>query len=267
MNAIQQAFPRASLRRHWLSSRGWCHSGFTLIELAIVLFIVSLLLGGMLLPLSAQQDIRNRNDTQKQLTDAREALTGFAVANGRLPCPATAVSNGVEAPPGGGACTAPYDGFLPAVTLGLAPVDAQGYAIDGWGGNPVNRIHYAVSTANGNALTTSNGMKTVTMTNLSPDLKICNAGAGVTNPGGASADCAAGALLAGDAVAVIYSIGKNASTGGASADETHNPNPNATIAADRAFVSAQPGNTFDDQIIWLSKNILFNRLVAAGQLP
>ncbi len=41
------------------------HRGFTLVELAIVLFIVALLLGGMLLPLSAQQDIRARQDTDR----------------------------------------------------------------------------------------------------------------------------------------------------------------------------------------------------------
>ena len=55
-------------------------SGFTLIELAIVLFVVALLLGGMLLPLSAQQDVRSYGDTQKILTDARDALVGFAMA-------------------------------------------------------------------------------------------------------------------------------------------------------------------------------------------
>ena len=44
--------------------------GFTLIELAIVMFIVTLLLGGMLLPLAGQQDIRNHGDTQKIMADA-----------------------------------------------------------------------------------------------------------------------------------------------------------------------------------------------------
>lgn len=244
--------------------------GFSLIEIAIVLFIISLLLGGLLLPLSAQQDIRNQGDTQKQLTEAREALLGFAIANSRLPCPATAASNGLESPVGGvGGCTNPYDGFLPAVTLGFAPIDAQGFAVDGWGGDPINRIRYAITTANASAFTTTNGMKTVTMTALAPDLKVCNAGSGVVNPGNlATADCTAVSSLATDAVAVIYSLGKNAGTGGSSVDEKQNPNPNpAATAADRAFVSAQPSTTFDDQMIWLSKNILFNRMVSAGQLP
>lgn len=65
-------------------------SGFTLIELAIVLFIVSLLIGGMLIPLSAQTEIRGHQETDKALATIREALIGFAAINGRLPCPAVA---------------------------------------------------------------------------------------------------------------------------------------------------------------------------------
>ena len=49
--------------------------GFTLTELAVVLMIVALLIGGMLVPLSAQNDIRNVNETQKTLNDIRDALS------------------------------------------------------------------------------------------------------------------------------------------------------------------------------------------------
>lgn len=243
------------------------HRGFTLMELAIVMFIVSLLLGGMLLPLSGQQDIRNHGDTQKTLASARDALLGFAMANDRLPCPATAASNGLESPVGGGVCTNPYDGYFPAATLGLSPTDANGYLLDGWGGDPIRRVRYAVSTANTSAFTTTSGMKTTGITTLAPDLKICNTGVGMATPGTAAAACAANASLATDAVAVIYSHGKNAGTGGAGTEENHNPNPQSTLAADPAFVNAQPGTAFDDQMIWLSKNTLFNRMVAAGKLP
>src|SRR5665647_1087323 len=65
-------------------------NGFTLIEMAMVLMIVGLLLGGMLVPLSAQMDQRNVSDTQKTLSEIKEAIVGFTLANGRLPCPATA---------------------------------------------------------------------------------------------------------------------------------------------------------------------------------
>jgi prepilin-type N-terminal cleavage/methylation domain-containing protein len=252
--------------------------GFTLIELAIVLFVVALLLGGMLLPLAGQQDIRNYGDTQKILIEAREALLGYAMANDRLPCPATddpinGNSLGKANPETGGPCANPHGGFLPAVTLGLSPVDAQGFRLDGWGGETVHRLRYAVTTANINTFSTTNGMKTTGMTALAPDLEICSSGAQIrippvmTAPDTATMYCHPSFRLAGDAVAVIYSLGKNAGTGGNGADENHNPNPQSTIAADRAFVNAQQGIAFDDQLLWLSKSTLFNRMVAAGRLP
>lgn len=281
--------------------------GFTLTELAIVMFIVALLLGGMLLPLSAQQDVRAQQETEKTQSDIRDALLGFAMANDRLPCPASSTSNGVEsycdsasgacvvtAPPqyrSHGRCSNPYDGFVPAVTLGLSAVDSQGYLLDGWGDESIHRVRYAVSTnspsSNENypphqtdfsspseafAFTYSGGMKAVTMSSLKPNLKTCNTGTGIQNSGSRLAACATSPTdtsLATDVVAVIYSLGKNAVTGGTSDDEKHNPNsqPVPLVAADPAFVNAPQGAAFDDQIIWLSKNTLFNRMVAAGKLP
>ncbi len=241
--------------------------GFTLIELAMVMLIVALLIGGMLMPLSAQRDIRNYGDTQKILADARDALQGFAMANDRLPCPASPTSNGLESPVGGGVCANPYDGFFPAATLGLSPVDAQGYLLDGWGGDAVNRVRYAVSKSNTSALTTASGMKTTGISALTPDLKICSTSVSMTTATPDTAACAAGAELATDAVAVLYSLGKNAVSGGTSDDEKHNPNPQTAVVADRAFVYAAQGPAFDDQMIWLSKSALFSRMVAAGRLP
>ena len=248
--------------------------GFTLIELAMVMFIVAMLIGGMLMPLATQQDVRRQADGEKILAEAREALIGYAMVNDRLPCPATATSNGVESPVGGGVCTQPYDGFLPAVTLSIGPVDDQGYLLDGWGGEAVHRIRYAVSTANTSAITTgagagTNTIKAVTMTVLAPDLKVCNRGAAVQNAGQPTADCSAGAILVGDAMAIVYSVGKNAAGGGFNDNEKHNPNPflPVLVAADRVFVSAPPNDDFDDNLVWLSKHMLFSRMVAAGRLP
>ena len=74
-------------------------AGFSLIELAVVIAIISLLLGSLLVPLRSQVESRKLTDTQKILDDAREALMGYAAANGYFPCPAdyAAVSNGAEA--------------------------------------------------------------------------------------------------------------------------------------------------------------------------
>jgi hypothetical protein len=97
---------------------------------------------------------------------------------------------------------------------------------------------------------------------LAPDLQICNTGTGITNSGNpATATCAASTTLATDAVAVIFSLGKNSVTGGTTADELPN------VTADRAFVNAPQGPAFDDQMLWLSKSALFNRMVGAGKLP
>lgn len=239
--------------------------GFTLIEMAIVLMIVGLLLGGMLVPLSAQMEQRNSSDTQKTLSEIKEALIGYAIVNGRLPCPASSASNGVESFAGGGNasngnCSNFYNGFVPAATLGLMPVDNQGYAIDAWN----NRIHYAVTSSNNtNTFTTTNGMSTagLSLSALAPDLLVCSTATGISG-----SSCAAGTALTSGVPAVIYSTGKNGAYGGTSPDEAANPNPNSTDN-DRVFVSHSPTATFDDLVIWVSPSILLGRMVAAGKLP
>lgn len=233
---------------------------FTLIELAIVLFILTLILAGFLAPLSTQIDSRNISDTQKSINDIKEALIGFTLANGRLPCPASVTSNGVESPSGGGACTNNYDGFVPAVTLGVVPTDNQGYSIDAWG----NRIRYAVTKSNGNAFTTPNGMSTTGMSALAPDLQVCSTSIGIT---GSPPSCATSSTLANSAPAVVYSVGKNGASGAASADETENLNGDRTFVSRTISQTGSSAGAYDDIVDWISPNILLNRLVAAGRLP
>ena len=152
--------------------------GSSLVEIAVVLIIITLLLTMVAVPLATQIEQRRVEDTQKFLENAKDALYGFAAANGRLPCPATAGSSGQEAPLGGGVCTTMV-GFLPAVTLGITPVDASGFAADAWAdGTAARRIRYATSTSNASALTTTDGVKTQTMTSVatSTHLYVCSTG-------------------------------------------------------------------------------------------
>ena len=244
-------------------------NGFTLVEMAIVLSIIALVLGAGLTLFSAQQDQRRIEDTNHRLAAAQEALIGFAIANGRLPCPASATSNGVESPPGGGICTNPYNGYLPAATLGFTPINGNGYAIDSWN----NPVRYAVTPANGNAFTTTGGMSSTGMATLAPDLKICSTTTGINGSPPSCASITTNTSLATNGVpAVIYSTGKNGADGGTGADEAENPNPNSADN-DRVFISHSPnpaeatGGYFDDQVIWLSQYTLFNRMVQAGKLP
>lgn len=268
-------------------------AGFSLLELSVVLAIIALLLGGLLTPLAVQRDAAAASETQMQLVEIRDALLGFAIANERLPCPASDSSNGRESfcSSASGACVATtvedspavlahgrcsnwYDGFVPAVSLGLAPLDAQGYFLDGWANGSASRMRYAVSTSNNSyAFTQSSGMKQKTIAALQPDLKVCNAGSAVQHAGDANdATCAPNSFLVSDAVVIVYSLGRNGANGGVSTDERHNPNIVASsdanfIPADPAFVNAASGPDFDDAMIWLSKHILYNRMVSAGKLP
>src|SRR3954469_16972550 len=71
--------------------------GFTLVELAVVLAIVALLLSGLMYTLSAQVEQRGYEETRRRLNLARDLLLGYALVNGRLPCPARSTSAGFEA--------------------------------------------------------------------------------------------------------------------------------------------------------------------------
>jgi prepilin-type N-terminal cleavage/methylation domain-containing protein len=110
--------------------------GFTLTEMAVVLIIVALLLGGMVMPLSAQRDLRDAGETRKQLAESIEALYGYAASRPgkpHLPCPDTD-ADGLENRNPDGACANVF-GDLPWADLGIGRRDA-------WGANP---LRYAVT--------------------------------------------------------------------------------------------------------------------------
>jgi prepilin-type N-terminal cleavage/methylation domain-containing protein len=264
--------------------------GFSLIELAIVLVVIAVLLATLAVPLSAQVEQRRREETIRQLDTIKEAINGFAISRGRLPCPSRLADNGIESldPVGGetvGSCLA-YNGYLPAVTLGLSPVDSNGFAIDAWGGN-TNRIRYAVKDVNvtlplptdclattNHAFTAKGGMRQLSMPCLAAYnddtmsktlLTVCS-----SNPAAAQPFCKTSKLTV-SAPFVLISNGKNAPTGGAAGtDEAWNA---AKSGDGTVFVSRPPstagasGGEFDDIVAWGSLNTLFSRMVAAGQLP
>lgn len=232
--------------------------GFTLTELTIVLIIVALLLGGLLVPLSAQIDLRDARDAQAQLADAREALYGFAVANGRLPCPADPTLAAGVAGAGLEDCasvaTAAGNGVLPWATLGLPQLDP-------WG----QRLSYHVTPDYIDAL----GSTTWTAA--------CGAGPVPVPAAATFALCSTGSTtitdgavpIATNVPAVLVSHGKNGlggfdATGAQRAGAAGNELENAD--ADNDFV-AQTSATFDDHLAWLSNPILMSRMLAAGRLP
>lgn len=233
-------------------------AGFTLVEMAIVLVIVGLLLGGLLMPLSAQIEQRQISETQKALDEIREALIGFAVANRRLPRPATSATNGAENPatcPTDAACS----GFIPWATLGVTKLDA-------WG----KIIRYSVTPGFANA--------NVTLITVANRKVLTRDGAGATNYLiGQAAACTATLQCA---PVVVFSHGKarlgTTDAGVAIPEDTAtNLDEDANNVGPTDYYQRTPsentaaamGGEFDDIVTWLSPNILFNRMVAAGQLP
>ena len=219
--------------------------GFTLTEMAVVLVIVALLISSLVIPFSAQQDIRARQETEKMLSDIREALMGYAASHAAndlkpyLPCPDTdddGVENRAATP---GPCTS-QEGRIPWVTLGLARSDA-------WN----NRFRYRVTAAFSNSVTG------FTLANAGT-LTIC-------------ADSACSATVASNVPAVVVSHGSNGAgafnmSGGsnpapAGADELENTDNDDTL------VSRTPDANFDDVVIWVPQSVLVNRMITTGKLP
>ena len=56
-------------------------------------------------------------------------------------------------------------------------------------------------------------------------------------------------------------------SGGCSADELANTDGNMIFVSRTQTAAGANAGEFDDIVVWLSKNILFNRMVTAGKLP
>jgi len=249
-----------------LSKQNSC--GFTLVEMAMVLAIIALLLGGLLPTLSAQMESQRIKETNRQLDDIRQALIGFAIANGRLPCPAdpTLASGqpnaGVEAMTGT-ACSSVANnaaaGVLPWATLGVEETD-------GWG----MRFTYRVTAIFADAVSanTFGSGCTPSPTPTLSSFALCSSG----NLDVLSA-ASGGTGIAINVPAVVISHGKSSagaytrqgSQSAVSSDADEQENSDGT--ADNNYVSHTPTPGFDDLVVWVSNNLLLNRIVTAGKLP
>lgn len=245
--------------------------GFSLVELAVVMTIVALLLGGLMYTLSAQVEQRNFEETRRRLEQARELILGFAIVNGRLPCPATAASAGDESPAGGAtACTTGYAGWLPARRIGYQQTDTGGYAVDAWG----NRIRYAVSTTQWGTTPFARYTKqhipsdptAAWLVTATPnDLVICGSSTVVT---GTSCGTAASVTNQSVVVAIIFSTGKNGAIACATClDEAANTNGDPVFVFHTPTPSTAANGEFNDQFTWITVGELYGKLIAAGVLP
>ncbi|MGE5757707.1 MAG: type II secretion system protein [Sideroxydans sp.] len=218
--------------------------GFSLVEMAIVLAIVSLLLAGLLPTISGQIEQQRRNETRKQLAEIQQALLGFAIMNGRLPCPTT-MANPADATYGqepAGGCAgvpAPPDGYLPWKTLGVSEIDAWGSKRTGAGDPWTGYWRYRVDRSYSNSLPFN------LSTGFTDNLSVIDSGGNTITSGTEHP------------VAIVFSTGPNVTADG----------ENSTANFNSVYQSDNPNPNFDDILVWISRPQLFNRMVAAGKLP
>lgn len=245
-------------------------SGFTLIELAVVLVIVGILLGSTLSSLSSRIEYTRKNETATELEEVKQAMMAYAFVNGNLPCPDCSDNAGDCAAASAADGVADYDtannrcyvngslGNLPWVTLGMGRSDA-------WG----TRYRYSVQNIYADAgaafaLGSAAGSETI----LEPDFTADATGA-VTR------------ILANNIVAVLLSHGPNGFGGmdennvaraaipAANIDELENTNDDQFYYTrpETAVGATIAGGEFDDVVIWISEFELKAKMVEAGKLP
>lgn len=243
--------------------------GFTLIELAVAILVLAILASSLAMPLAAQVAARRFDEARRGMDEVRDALLGFAAANGRLPCPSASAGGDESFAPGGdatnGECATFNAGFVPAAALGLATPGGTGSVRDPWGA----ALRYAVAggTVNGvtRPFTRANGMPAATLAalgNASHFLFVCSSGVAATGSG-----CGpAAAQLTRRAVFVLVCTGANGErVPAAASDEARNLDGNGVFVAREPGVDA--GGEFDDVVTWVSLPALAHRMLAAGRLP
>ncbi len=218
-------------------------AGFSLIELAIVLIVFSLLAGGMLGNLSGYRQHNEEQRALRQLELSQEALYGFAITHGRLPCPANPTLDSATSDAGNEDCPREH-GALPWRALGLSETDPWGQRLTYY----VRQVFSAQPSVGARA-----------------GFNLDSTGNANIRPTGSAGNKLADALPA-----VIVSHGHNG-FGGYRPNGQKNPASHSdeveNADADLIFVNRLPDDSYDDQVIWLTSNILNGRMLAAGRMP
>lgn len=258
---------------------------FSLVEMAIVLVILGLLLGGAMALIGPQREVQKVKETEAEIQRIQDALITFAINNptGSLPCPDNnQASPGNEGPRNAGGNCLNNEGWIPFAVLG-----GVGRA-DAW----QNRFRYRVIPTYSRLVA---GTVSYTLgTNISllaggngETLNVCSTPTCVLPP------AAMANVVATNVIAVIVSHGSNGlgarsinppgnlqalpGSGTDELDNTDGRNPADTSTVNtpvaRRFISHEPrqaggvGGQFDDVVGWIPQGLFHARLIAAGRLP
>jgi len=233
-------------------------SGFSLIELAVVLVIIGILIGSFIGTLGSRIDSSRQIETKSALDDIRTTLYGYAMSKPnplgvvRLPCPDTD-NDGLENITAGQCDALTTHGNLPWATLGIERGDA-------W----ISTYSYWVADEYSNA--------------VGFDLTTDATGVGQIE------DSSGGNVISNNVAAVIFSHGKNqfgsiglddvarsaVPAGSEYDDERENQDTDAAppvLFISRSVTDVDATVVFDDILVWISEYELKGRMVQAGVLP
>lgn len=252
----------------------------------MVLFIVSLLLGGLLGPLSARLEQANRDSTEDTLADIEEALLGYAIINGRLPCPdcpdSTVCSTGtpndgiqdMTGTVGTRVCETAV-GNLPWVDLGVSEFDA-------W------QRHFTYRVTLGFARESQDGTPVACGTPaIGVSFEICSNGDIDVYDAYTSGTYPTTPTVAENIPAIVISHGRDGYESVQTDRQVENydrrpvnPDSGTNVLASYTASDYTPGVfvledysqsgsdvVFDDIILLISPNVLMSRMVSAGRLP
>lgn len=231
-------------------------SGFSLIELAVVLVIIGVLVGSFIGTFGARIDNTRRVETRDALDKIKLSLYGFALSQSpvRLPCPDTD-NDGLEDLAGASCSSLTSPGNLPWRTLGIERGDAWASNYSYWAADEYS------NTAGFTRITDATGVGEIRDT---------------TDP--------VFNVISDNVSAVIISHGKNSygsvgvnnvakpvlPAGAAYDDERENLDTDAAqpvLFISRPVADEAAATAYDDIITWISEFELKGKMVQAGALP
>jgi prepilin-type N-terminal cleavage/methylation domain-containing protein len=231
-------------------------SGFTLVEMAMVLLVLGLLTRAAIVPLGSLLEHRHRADASAQLQEIKQAVFAHVIAYGALPCPVAPARPITEYPSENvvrqdtqnltlftESCRHSVGG-VPATALGLSGVLSDSDAlVDPWGREYV----YAASL-------TSHPTARVGVSRLTASIALCKR----TYATG----CPDSAVRADQLAFLILSLGSNPARMGSQGENQD---------GDEYFVlqpeSHEPDAPFDDQLVWGTAADVMYWMLKMGWLP
>lgn len=230
-----------------------------LVKISIALVVAGLLIGWVTTGIRHMVEGGRVAHAKVELEAIRDAIIGYALTHGRLPCPAKArcedgrlTTNGVAQHEGERSCGSDLWGFVPHATLGLEPHDI-------WGNYRV----YRISEDFGRPIT-ENSMGNITIVDSH----------------------AGGEVVADNIAAVLFSLGPNEGFGHAGTEDAYTPPRDRGRSRDEAenfindcsaltsekvqdnvFVYKNPvpsgveEDEFDDVMTWISPYMIIARMI------